>query len=50
MGVNKPDVYLTDIMGDYMSYPKKIGFGHTAYIKLSETEKDVIKDLIGDNN
>lgn len=49
-GVNKPDVYLTDIMGDYMSYPEKIGFGHTAYIKLSETEKDVIKDLIGDNN
>ena len=47
MGVNKPDEYLTDIMGDYMSYPKKIGFGHTAYIKLSETEKEIMKDLIG---
>ena len=47
MGVNKPEEYLTDIFGDYMAYPKKFGFGHSAYVKLSETEKEVMKDLIG---
>lgn len=47
MCINKPEQYLSDIFGDYMAYPKKIGFGHNAYIELSETEKEVMKDLIG---
>ncbi|MBR1619436.1 LicD family protein [bacterium] len=50
MCINKPEQYLSDIFGDYMAYPKKFGFGHNAYIKLSETEKEVMKDLIGDSN
>ena len=47
MCMNKPEQYLSDIFGNYMAYPKKFGFGHNAYIKLSETEKEVMKDLIG---
>ena len=47
MGVNKSEEYLSDIFGDYMAYPKKFGFGHSAYVKFSETEKEVMKDLIG---
>ena len=47
MGVNKPDVYLSDIFGDYMGYPKKIGFGHSMYVTLSEEEQEVIKRLGG---
>ena len=47
MGVNKPEEYLADIFGDYMKYPKKIGFGHSSYLELSNKDKDVIKNIGG---
>ena len=47
MVVNKPEEYLTDIFGDYMAYPKKIGFGHSMYLKLSDDEKNIIRKLAG---
>lgn len=47
MCINKPKEYLSDIFGDYMSYPNKLGFGHSAYAKLSEDEKEIIKRLGG---
>ena len=43
--INKPEEYLTDILGDYMGYPSKIGFAHSAYAKLSEDEKATIDTL-----
>ncbi len=45
-GVNKYDEYLTDILGDYMAYPKKIGYGHFMFKKISDTNKKIIEDLI----
>ena len=47
MGVNRAEDYLSDIFGNYMAYPKKMGFGHSMYITLSEEEKEVIKKLGG---
>lgn len=43
-GVNKAGKYLSDIFGDYMKYPKKIGFGHSAYAKLGD-EIELIREL-----
>ena len=45
MCINKPDEYLSDIMGDYMSYPKKIGYGHSTYAKLTDEERKSINSL-----
>ena len=45
IGINKSEKYLSDIFGDYMAYPKKMGFGHSMYVTLSEEEKEVIKEL-----
>ena len=39
------DTYLKNIFGEYMSYPKKIGFGHSTYINLSNDEKEIINSL-----
>ena len=47
MSINKPEQYLGEIFGDYMAYPKKFGYGHSAYEKLSEDELEVIKTLGG---
>ena len=44
--LNNPDSFLTRLYGDYMSYPKKIGVGHSMFLKLSEEEKDIISELI----
>ena len=44
--INKPDEYLRKIFGDYMKYPKKIGFGHASYARLTSNEKDIIKNLV----
>jgi len=46
---NECELILKDIYGDYMAYPKKVGFGHSMFIKLSEEEKNVIKELAGTN-
>ena len=47
MSVNKPKEYLTLLYRDYMSYPKKIGYGHSSYAKLTSEDIDVIRSLIG---
>lgn len=43
--MNKPDDFLKRVYGDYMGYPKKIGFGHNAYISLSDDDKSNIEQL-----
>ena len=43
--INKPNEYLTRLYGNYMSYPKKIGYGHSAYVNLTEQDKKVIVEL-----
>ncbi|MBE7703070.1 MAG: LicD family protein [Cyanobacteria bacterium SIG28] len=44
--LNDPDAFLTRVYKNYMAYPSKIGFGHSAYAKLSNEDKHVIKELI----
>ena len=46
--MNNVDKFLTGVYGNYMSYPKKIGFGHSMFLKLTKEEKKVINDLIKD--
>ncbi|MCQ2739528.1 MAG: LicD family protein [bacterium] len=43
--VNKTDKYLKNIYGDYMTYPKKIGVGHSMYLNLSKQDEEIIKSL-----
>ena len=45
MVINNPEQYLTDIFGNYMSYPKKFGYGHAMYVSLPEEEKKYISLL-----
>lgn len=42
---NKTHEYLTEVFGDYMAYPKKIGVGHNMFAKLSQEEQEEIKKL-----
>ncbi len=46
--VNKIHEYLTEVYGDYMAYPKRIGMGHNMFAKLSSEEKKVVKNLISE--
>ena len=43
--MNNADAFLKKVYGDYMSYPNKIGFGHSAYIELTDDEKCIIEKL-----
>ena len=45
--VNNIDVFLKNIYGDYMSYPKKMKILHSAYENLSEEQVKIIKSLGG---
>lgn len=45
MCINQPEKYMSEIFGDYMSYPKKIGYGHSAYNAISDEEKEIIRGL-----
>ena len=45
--VNNTDVFLKNIYGDYMSYPKKMKILHRAYENLSEEQVKIIKSLGG---
>lgn len=47
---NSPKEYLLLMYKNYMSYPKKIGFGHNGYVKLSEEDKEIIDILSKQNN
>jgi lipopolysaccharide cholinephosphotransferase len=42
---NKKEEFLSEVYGDYMAYPKKIGVGHNMYAELTEDEKKIIKEL-----
>ena len=44
--INNIEGYLTKVYGNYMNYPKKFGYGHSMFAKLTEEEKAIIKDLI----
>lgn len=43
--LNNPDAFLSRLYGNYMAYPKKITFGHAAFLDLSAEDKEVIKQL-----
>ncbi len=43
--MNNADAFLKRVYGDYMAYPKKIGFGHSMYIELTDEEKFLIEQL-----
>lgn len=43
--INNIDKYLTDVYGNYMSYPKKISLGHTMYKNFSKEEITTIKEI-----
>jgi len=45
MCINKPEKYLSEIFGNYMNYPKKFGFGHSMYLNLTQSEKEVVEEL-----
>ncbi len=45
--VNNKDVFLKNIYGDYMSYPKKMKILHSTYENLSEEQVKIIKSLGG---
>lgn len=42
-GINNPDAFLSRVYGNYMSYPKRISFGHSTYKKKKKTELKIIK-------
>lgn len=43
--LNNPDAFLKRLYGDYMSYPKKIGVGHSMFLQLTDEEKEIIEEL-----
>lgn len=43
---NNPDLYLKRLYGNYMEYPKKIGMGHVLFVKLTDEEKLLLKNII----
>ena len=45
--VNNTDVFLKNIYGNYMSYPKKMKILHSTYENLSEEQVKIIKRLGG---
>lgn len=44
--MNKVQSYLSQVYGNYMSYPKKLGYGHCMYAEFTEAEKESIERLI----
>lgn len=43
--INDSKAYLSRLYGDYMRYPKKITCGHSAYVKLTTKDKEIIEKL-----
>lgn len=43
--MNKVENYLSQVYGNYMSYPKKLGWGHGMYANFTEEEKKLIEEL-----
>lgn len=48
--MNNVDKFLTNVYRDYMAYPKKIGFGHSMFVNLRRSEREVIENLIKKDN
>lgn len=46
---NKKEEFMQDVYGNYMDYPKKISFGHSMFLNLTQEKKDFIKEFIGEN-
>lgn len=47
--INNPELYLKSLYKNYLEYPKKIGFGHSAYLHLNDNDKLAIRELLGEN-
>lgn len=45
--INKPEVFLSDLYGDFMNYPstKDMGHKHSMFAKMSESELEVLNTL-----
>ena len=43
--INDIEGYLKKVYGNYKEYPKKFGYGHNMFAKLSKEDVEVIKDL-----
>jgi lipopolysaccharide cholinephosphotransferase len=43
--LNDPEAFLSRVYGDYMAYPKKLGVGHSMFVKLSHQDAEVIDSL-----
>ncbi len=43
--MNNTDAYLRKTFGDYMSYPKKFGMGHSMYLNISDVDNKIIMEL-----
>lgn len=43
--LNNTEEFLTNLYGNYMAYPKKIGVGHTACITIDEKDLEMIKKI-----
>lgn len=48
-GVNDADKHLKRIYGNYMDYPSKINFAHSAYAIFSRKDKEYMKDIANKN-
>ncbi len=46
--INNPHAYLTRLYKNYMDYPSKITFGHSAYETLCNEEQETIQQLISE--
>lgn len=47
---NKPEEYMTQMYGNYMAYPPKIGMGHTMFKEFPQEEINAIEELINERN
>lgn len=43
--INNEEDFLTSLYGNYMSYPKKLGFGHTLLLNISDEEISNIRKI-----
>ena len=46
--INNIEGYLKKVYGNYMSYPKKFGFGHSMFVNFTKEEEKIINEFILD--
>lgn len=44
--MNNVEKFLTEVYGDYMAYPKKIGMAHNMYKKMSEADLNKLREIV----